>query len=146
MAFKELNQAELDELLERERIVRIGFQANGESYLVPLGFAMYQGALCAMTTHGRKTQMATDNPKVSFQVDTSATTGPFNWRSVSGEGVFEIVKDASDIEAIVPLLVERFPDMPQWMQEEYAQRQERGEVVFVRLRPSRMAGRKSEPA
>ena len=99
-----------------------------------------------MTTHGRKTRMAAVNPKVSFQIDTSARTGPFSWHSVSGEGIFEIVTGSKEIEAISPLLVSRFPDMPPWMQAEYAEKQERGEVVFVRIRPSQMTGRKSEPA
>ena len=146
MAFKELSSAELEELLTGERVVRISFEANGERYLVPLGFISHRGALYAMTTHGRKTRMAAVNPQISFQIDSSARTGPFGWHSVSGEGIFEIVTDSGEIEAIAPLLASRFPDMPQWMQAEYAQKQERGEVVFVRIRPSRMTGRKSEPA
>ena len=65
---------------------------------------------------------------------------------MSGEGTFEIVTDRKEIEAVSPLLVSQFPDMPDWMQAEYAGKQERGEVVIVRLRPSQMTGRKSEPA
>ena len=66
MAFKELSRTEVDELLSAERVVRIGFEANGERYLVPLGFIWHRGALYAMTTHGRKTRMAAVNPSVSF--------------------------------------------------------------------------------
>ena len=146
MVFKDLNRNELDEVLNEERVVRVGFEANGERYLVPLGFISYQGALYAMTTYGRKTRMAGINPKVSFQIDTSSRTGPFNWHSVSGEGIFEIVTDPTEIGTVAPLLVSRFPDMPDWMQAEYGERQANGEVVFIRIRPSRMIGRKSEPA
>jgi len=145
MAFKELSQGEIDKLLDAERVVRIGFEANGEHYLVPLGFVRYRDALYAMTTRGRKTRMAAANPVVSFQIDTSARTGPFSWHSVSGEGTFEVVADPAEIDAVSPLLVARFPDMPEWMQAEYAKKQEQGHVVFVRVRPSRLAGRKSEP-
>lgn len=144
--FKQLSQTEIDELLSVERIMRVGFDANGERYLVPLGFVSHRGALYAMTTQGRKTQMAAANPGVSFQIDTSVRTGPFNWHSISGEGAFEIVTDAKEIEAVSPLLVSRFPDMPDWMQAEYAEKQEQGSVVFVRIRPSKMIGRKSESA
>ena len=35
MAFKELTTTEVDELLTGERAMRIGFDANGERYLVP---------------------------------------------------------------------------------------------------------------
>jgi hypothetical protein len=59
----------------------------------------------------------------SFQIDTSARTGR---------------RDLSS--ARCPL-----SDMPEWMQAEYAEKQEQGDVVFVRVRPSRLAGRKSEP-
>lgn len=144
--FKQLSQAEIDDLLRVERIMRVGFDANDERYLVPLGFVCHRGALYAMTTQGRKTQMAAANPKVSFQIDTSVHTGPFSWNSISGEGAFEIVTDSKEIEVISPLLASRFPDMPDWMQAEYAEKQEQGKVVFVRIRPSKMIGRKSEPA
>jgi nitroimidazol reductase NimA-like FMN-containing flavoprotein (pyridoxamine 5'-phosphate oxidase superfamily) len=98
-----------------------------------------------MTTRGRKIRMAGANPAVSFQIDTSARTGPFGWSSVSGEGTFEVVADPAEIEKISPLLAARFLDMPEWMRVEYAEREKRGEVVFVRIRPSQMAGRRSEP-
>ena len=146
MAFKELTATEVDELLAGERAMRIGFDANNERYLVPLGFIWHEGALYAMTTQGRKMRMAAANPKVSFQIDTSARTGLFSWHSLSGEGTFEVVTDSRELEAISPLLVSRFPDMPGWMQAEYAEKQKQGKVVFVRIRPTRMTGRKSEPA
>lgn len=75
MAFKEMSQPEIDHLLDVERVMRVGFEAHGERYLVPLGFVWHQDALYAMTTRGRKTRMAAANPKVSFQMDTSARTG-----------------------------------------------------------------------
>ena len=146
MAFKEMSQQEVDHLLEVERVVRVGFQANGDHYLVPLGFVWHERALYAMTTYGRKTRMASANSTVSFQVDTSAHTGPFNWESVSGVGMFETVTDSGELEVVSSLLVSRFPDMPDWMQSEYAAKQEQGLVVFVRIRPSQLTGRRSEPA
>jgi len=123
MAFKELSQGEIDNLLDAERVVRIGFEANGEHYLVPLGFVRYRDALYAMTTRGRKTRWPRRIP----------------WRH------FRSTRRREPVDAISPLLVARFPDMPEWMQAEYAEKQEQGDVVFVRVRPSRLAGRKSEP-
>jgi hypothetical protein len=70
MAFKDLSRSEIDLLMTEERVVRIGFDAAGEHYLVPL---------C-------------------------------------------------------------------WMQDELAKQQKRGETVVVRIRPSRIDGRKSGPA
>lgn len=140
MAFQDMSKPEIDRLLDTERLVRIGFEANGECYLVPLGFVWHQNAVYSMTTRGRKTRMAATNPRVSFQIDTSARTGPFTWHSVSGEGTFEVVTSSEELEAILPLLASRFSDMPDWMQAEYAQKQQQGHVVHVRLRPSRLTG------
>jgi nitroimidazol reductase NimA-like FMN-containing flavoprotein (pyridoxamine 5'-phosphate oxidase superfamily) len=143
MAFQDMSRPEIDRLLDTERLVRIGFEANGESYLVPLGFVWHQNALYAMTTRGRKTRMAAMNPRVSFQIDTSARTGPFIWHSVSGEGAFEVVTNSEELEAILPLLASRFSDMPDWMQAEYAAKP--GDMICVRIQPSQLAGRKSGP-
>jgi nitroimidazol reductase NimA-like FMN-containing flavoprotein (pyridoxamine 5'-phosphate oxidase superfamily) len=146
MAFKDLSESEIDRVLADERVVRVAFEANGERYLVPLGYAWHRGMLYAMTTHGRKTRMAAVNPRVSFQVDTSARTGLFSWQSVSGEGTFELLADPGEIETVSALLAARFDDMPPWMIDEYAALMQQGRTVFVRIRPSRLAGRRSEPA
>src|SRR4029453_19626860 len=74
MAFKELTTTEVDELLTRERAIRIGFDANNEGYLVPLGFIWHEGALYAITTQGRNTRMAAANPKDCFKIETSSRT------------------------------------------------------------------------
>ena len=146
MAFKELTAAEIDRVLADERVMRVAFEAGGERYLVPLGFVHHRGALYAMTTHGRKTRMAAANPRVSFQTDTSSRTGLFSWHSVSGEGSFEIVTDPAEVDAVSALLAARFDDMPDWMVDEYAEHLRHGRAVFVRIRPSALAGRRSEPA
>jgi nitroimidazol reductase NimA-like FMN-containing flavoprotein (pyridoxamine 5'-phosphate oxidase superfamily) len=132
MAFKEMSQSEIDRLFEVERVVRVGFEANAERYLVPLGFVRHLGALYAMTTRGRKTRIAAVNPEVSFQIDTSARTGPFSWHSVSGEGTFEEVTDSAELEAISPFLVSRFPDMPEPSTHRSSSRATSSTSAFVR--------------
>ena len=141
MALRELGKSEIEEFLAGQRIVRIGFDAFGERYLVPLGYVWFEGALCAVTAHGRKTRMAKANPQVSFQVDDSALTGPFGWKSISGEGTFEFMADRAEIERIRPALFARFTDMLEWAQKEYAEKQASGELIWVRIRPTRMTGR-----
>ncbi|MDA2914295.1 pyridoxamine 5'-phosphate oxidase family protein [Acidobacteriia bacterium AH_259_A11_L15] len=143
MALRELSKGEVEEFLGEQWIVRIDFGAFGERYLVPLGYVWFEGALCAVTTHGRKTRMAKANPQVSFQVDDSAATGPFRWKSVSGEGTFEFVTDPGEIDRISPLLFGRFTDVPEWAQKEYAEKQASGQLVWVRVRPTIMTGRMS---
>jgi nitroimidazol reductase NimA-like FMN-containing flavoprotein (pyridoxamine 5'-phosphate oxidase superfamily) len=143
MALRELSERETEELLSEQRIVRVAFDAVGERYLVPLGYVWFEGFLCAVTTDGRKTRIARDNPQVSFQLDDSVETGLFSWKSVSGEGTFELVTDPADIDRISPVLFGRFPDIPEWAREEYADKQASGQLVWVRIRPTRMTGRAS---
>jgi nitroimidazol reductase NimA-like FMN-containing flavoprotein (pyridoxamine 5'-phosphate oxidase superfamily) len=114
MALRELSKSETEELLSEQRIVRVAFDAVRERYLVPLGYVWFEGSLCAVTTHGRKTRIAKDNPQVSFQLDDSAETGLFGWKSVSGEGTFEFVTDPAEIDRISRALFGRFPDIPEW--------------------------------
>lgn len=143
MALRELSKSEIEGLLSEQRIVRVGFDAFGERYLVPLGYVWFDGSLCAVTTQGRKTRMAKDNPQVSFQLDDSVETGLFGWKSVSGEGTFKFVTDPAEIERMSPVLFGRFPDIPEWAQKEYAEKQASGQLVWVRIRPTRMTGRAS---
>ena len=56
MAFQELSETKVDRLLRDD--VRVGFEAQGEGFLVPLGFGWERGAMYAMTTHGRKSEPA----------------------------------------------------------------------------------------
>jgi nitroimidazol reductase NimA-like FMN-containing flavoprotein (pyridoxamine 5'-phosphate oxidase superfamily) len=143
MALRELSKSETEELLSEQRIVRVAFDAVRERYLVPLGYVWFEGSLCAVTTHGRKTRIAKDYPQVSFQLDDSAETGLFSWKSVSGEGTFEFVTDPAEIDRISRALFGRFPDIPEWAREEYAEKEASGELIWVHIRPTRMTGRAS---
>lgn len=70
----ELTEDQSLELIRRERVVRIAFNAQDERYLIP-----FEGAFAGMTHAGRKTRMASENPRVAFQLDNSAETGVFGW-------------------------------------------------------------------
>ncbi len=141
MAHRDLSPSEIEQLLESERVVRIALHAGGERYLVPLGYVWLDGFICFVSMDGRKTRLAAANPDVAFQVDTSARTGIFEWRSVIGEGRIEAVTDAAEIERIRPALFGRFPDIPDWMAAEYDERGRDGLLRWFRLGPRRMTGR-----
>lgn len=131
---------EMSAFLGTQRVVRISFDANDERYLIPLGYVWLENAFYSMTQRGRKTRMAAVNPKVSFQVDDSCDTRLFTYVSVTGEGIFEIVTDAGEIERVMPTLASRFPDTPDWVQAESAKLWAKGELIFVRVRPHLMSG------
>ncbi len=114
MGFRELTAREVELVLEKERIVRIAFSAGGEQFVVPVFYVWYEGALCGLTTPGRKTTMAAENPNVAFQVDSTVTTGPWEWASVAGEGTFEHVEDPWEYGAFAATLQARLGDAPAW--------------------------------
>lgn len=135
-----MSSDQMSEFLSTQRVVRIAFDANGERYLIPLGYVWKENALYCMTKRGRKTVMAAANPNVSFQVDDSCETRLFIYKSVTGHGVFEIVSHAGEIERIMPDFAARFPDTPAWVQEESAALWVKGELVLARIRPQAMSG------
>ena len=131
---------EMSEFLATQRVVRIAFDANDERYLIPLGYVWQGKTFYCMTQRGRKTRMAAVNPRVSFQVDDSCETRLFTYKSITGEGIFEIVTDVGEIERTMPAFASRFSDTPDWAQAESATLWANGELVLARLRPQVMSG------
>jgi hypothetical protein len=144
MPARDLSHVEVIGILEQQRVVRIAFSDNGESYLIPLGYVWHDGGLCCVTSEGRKAQLVRKDGRVSFQVDTSAETGPYSWKSVTGQGVAEIVEDPARIARVFPLLVARFSEMPEWARAEFAAKQEKRQYVLLRVIPVKMTGRSHE--
>ena len=145
MASVELSPQEIEVFLNTERIIRIGLNTDGERYLIPLGYVLLKDAIYCLTTPGKKTRMAEKNPLVSFQIDNTASGGPFEWTSVIGEGKIEIITDHTEIETIRPVLFDRFQDIPAWAVREYKEQHSAGALVGLRIMPERMTGRKNVP-
>jgi nitroimidazol reductase NimA-like FMN-containing flavoprotein (pyridoxamine 5'-phosphate oxidase superfamily) len=145
MPHRILAEQEIENLLAAERIVRIGFESAGERYLVPVGYLWYNGFIHFAGTRGKKTRMAGENPNVSFQIDTSSTSGVYEWMSVTGEGRIEFVLDLEEIAEIGRRLFARFHDMPTWMAVEYLEKADSGRLVWMRIRPGTVTGRMSGP-
>ncbi|MCC6381200.1 MAG: pyridoxamine 5'-phosphate oxidase family protein [Dehalococcoidia bacterium] len=145
MGFREFSRQEIEQVLATERVVRLGFAAGGEVYVVPVFFTWFQEALCGLTTPGRKTRMAELNASAAFQIDSSATTGPWQWSSVTGEGQFETLHDPAEFGPFAGQLRRQLADAPAWAQQELEQRFARLGMVPWRLRPQRLSGRAHEP-
>ncbi|MBT5873295.1 MAG: hypothetical protein HOH43_07730 [Candidatus Latescibacteria bacterium] len=145
MASVEISPQDIEELLNSERIIRIGLDADGQRYLVPLGYVWLKSSIYCLTTPGKKTLMAKKNPHVSFQIDNSSVKNPFEWTSVIGEGKIQTVTDSTEIEAIRPILFGRFQDIPEWASKEYEERHRVGALVCLRIIPEIMTGRRNSP-
>jgi nitroimidazol reductase NimA-like FMN-containing flavoprotein (pyridoxamine 5'-phosphate oxidase superfamily) len=104
---RELSRGEIDEFLEAQRIARLGCNADGVTYVVPLIYAYEDGAVVAVTTEGRKTAILRENPRVCVEVDEYDTDGRGSWRSVIAYGTYEEL-NGDAIEPALTLLRERF--------------------------------------
>jgi nitroimidazol reductase NimA-like FMN-containing flavoprotein (pyridoxamine 5'-phosphate oxidase superfamily) len=104
---RELSRDEIDEFLRGQRIARLGCNAGGVTYVVPLIYAYEGGAVVAVTTEGRKTAMLRANPRVCVEIDEYDADGRGSWRSIIAYGTYEeLAGDA--IEPALALLRERF--------------------------------------
>lgn len=140
-----LGQEEIERVLTEQRTVRVGFAAGEERYLIPLGYVWLDGCLCGFTSRGRKTRLAQADPRVSFQVDTSATTGHFTWASVTGAGIFEVIEECAYLEKLFPLMAPRVADAPEWLNDYVTKLFAAEKMVAWRIRPSSMTGVKIVP-
>jgi nitroimidazol reductase NimA-like FMN-containing flavoprotein (pyridoxamine 5'-phosphate oxidase superfamily) len=84
----ELSRQDIQEVLNRHAIGRLGCHSRGFTYVVPISY-VYDGA-SAIYFHsldGLKIQMMRENPHVCFEVDNAVN--PADWQSVIAWGTFE---------------------------------------------------------
>ena len=100
----ELSQEECIRVLSENSLGRLASQADGEVYLIPLGFAWDGQRPVFETSMGKKIEMMRSNPRVCFQTDqiVSAT----EWKSVIVFGTFTELGDAEK-PAAARLLIDK---------------------------------------
>jgi nitroimidazol reductase NimA-like FMN-containing flavoprotein (pyridoxamine 5'-phosphate oxidase superfamily) len=125
--------------LSEQNLARVAFHDGRASYLIPLGYVYLQSRLYGVADAGRKTEMARQNAAVSFQVDTSGDTGLWEWRSVTGEGTFEIVgnkEKALALAALQPVIAQA----PDWWRREQGPKMASGALLVWKITPSVVTG------
>lgn len=89
-----LGAEEIEAVLHRNRIGRLGVSANDRPYVVPINYG-YDGCyIFGFSGPGRKLDIMREQPLVSFLVD--EIEGPTTWRCVIIEAVFEELTDEED--------------------------------------------------
>lgn len=96
----------IDDIICKSKICRIGFNDNGEVYIVPLNFGyVHEDGKRIFYFHsakaGRKVELVRANPVVGFELDTSyelweadiACNFSAGYQSVIGNGKISIVED-----------------------------------------------------
>lgn len=99
------DRARIDEILRECRVMRLGFNDEGEVYIVPMNFG-YDGKSFWFHSakEGRKVSLARTAPKVGFETDTGFELHPADiacswsaaFASVIGTGRLTVVSDAEE--------------------------------------------------
>jgi nitroimidazol reductase NimA-like FMN-containing flavoprotein (pyridoxamine 5'-phosphate oxidase superfamily) len=82
---------EIEAMLRRHRVGRLGLSANDRPYVVPINYVYDGAAIYGYSTAGRKLEMMRQQPLVCFEVD--EIDSPSSWRSVIAEGRFEEIDE-----------------------------------------------------
>jgi nitroimidazol reductase NimA-like FMN-containing flavoprotein (pyridoxamine 5'-phosphate oxidase superfamily) len=142
MAAFDLDQEAILDVLAGQSVVRVAFRDGDERYLIPLGYVWLDGAMQGVSGPGRKTRLAQADPRVTFQVDTSAESGWFEWRSVTGDGRFEIVTDERQRRRTLDAWRPTIEQAPAWWRREIEPAVDAGKLLVWRLTPIHASGRR----
>ena len=95
--FRQLGEAEMRELLQRNRVGRIAFSLHDRVDIEPIHYVYGGDWLYCRTSAGAKLATLAHRPWVAFEVDEVA--GVFDWRSVVARGVaYRLSGDGSEDE------------------------------------------------
>jgi nitroimidazol reductase NimA-like FMN-containing flavoprotein (pyridoxamine 5'-phosphate oxidase superfamily) len=89
-----LSPDEIEAMLHRNRIGRLGCSVNDRPYVVPINYGYDGRNLYGYSVPGRKVETMREQPLVSFLVD--EIEGPSAWRSVVLEAVYEELTDDTE--------------------------------------------------
>ena len=87
----ELSQEEIYRVLSENSLGRLASQADGEVYVIPLGYAWDGQRLVFETSLGKKIDMMRASPRVCFQTD--QITSASEWKSVVVYGTYSELED-----------------------------------------------------
>ena len=106
--FGNLDHTQMDQLLHKQIIGRLGCHANGTTYVLPISYAYKDGYIYAYSLEGLKMSILRKNGKVCFQVDDTKDLS--NWQSVICWGEFEELEiPQARAEALTLLNTRNFP-------------------------------------
>ncbi len=135
----QLGRDEIEAVLKRAELVRVAFVSE-VPYVITLGCTYLDGCLVGITSPGRKSELAAQDSRVGFQVDTSLSDGVYEWESVHGEGRFSIREPE---ERVLAQLQRAFPDPPEWFVADRSSSFQDGTARTYRIEPVTLYGVRS---
>ncbi len=100
-----LSYEEIEDLLYKQVVGRLGCCEQGFIYVVPISYAYDGNSIYCHTYKGKKVEMMRKNPNVCFQVDEMKDMA--NWKSVIAWGEFEEVEDEKEKHKALQILLQR---------------------------------------
>ncbi|HTQ65856.1 MAG TPA: pyridoxamine 5'-phosphate oxidase family protein [Puia sp.] len=100
-----LSNEEIEEVLKKQFLGRIGCHADNITYVVPIIYAYHEQSVYCHTQEGMKIKMMRKNPYVCFEVDAIETMG--TWKSVIAWGKFEELTKPEEREKGLKVLLDR---------------------------------------
>jgi nitroimidazol reductase NimA-like FMN-containing flavoprotein (pyridoxamine 5'-phosphate oxidase superfamily) len=138
----ELSEREMLELLEFERVGRLGLNDDPQPYVVPTDFIYKDGAIYIHSPpDGRKASLARRNPHVCFEVD-RYNEDVTEYRSVIVRGDIEEVFDDVERRAAMRALAEKAARSGGWQAHKGPRP---GSISIFRITIREMTGVKSPP-
>jgi len=101
----QLSSAEIENLLCKQVIGRIGCHNGDLLYVVPISYAYDGKYIYCHAYPGKKIDMMRKNPKICFQVDEMEDMA--NWKSVIAWGGFEELTDKKEKNKALQILLQR---------------------------------------
>ncbi len=99
-----LKESEMETLLEKQLVGRIGCADAGKVYIVPVTFVYRDGYIYGHTRPGKKIDMMRANPNVCFE--TELIRDMHHWECVIAWGVYEELK-GTDAKLGIQIMMNR---------------------------------------
>lgn len=103
--FQNLVEEQIENVISENIIGRLGCQADGKTYVVPVSYAYDGKSIYVRTFEGMKISMMRKNPNVCFQVDSIEDMA--DWKSVIAWGTFEELTNEEERNEGLKILINR---------------------------------------
>jgi nitroimidazol reductase NimA-like FMN-containing flavoprotein (pyridoxamine 5'-phosphate oxidase superfamily) len=133
---QELSDAEIDQILRRQRVGRVGSTSVGHVQITPIIYGYDGASIYGHSRFGRKIQYMRGNPEVCFEVEEIVDAA--SWKVVVLTGTYVELKDLEGRDVAMRLILAQSGGGP----ESSAVHAERGdELVIYRIAIEKRSGR-----
>jgi nitroimidazol reductase NimA-like FMN-containing flavoprotein (pyridoxamine 5'-phosphate oxidase superfamily) len=99
----ELTEIQIEDLLTKQVIGRIGCHDKGITYIVPINYVYKENCIYGHSAEGKKIEMLRNNSQVCFQVDDIENIT--NWKSVIVWGEYRQITDRKEMQQAMQQII-----------------------------------------